>query len=86
MNFKKEDLADMIAQILPEREIQWDSHFFKSGGNSLSAARLVFRVNQSQGIQLGIRDVVKSPSLEDLYKEIVAKRNEMDKKEKSHVS
>src|SRR5690606_8260288 len=41
-----------------------DDHFFDLGGNSLSATRVVARVEAATGAGLGVRDLFEAPTVE----------------------
>ena len=61
-------LADIWRLLLPQdaartREIGRDDTFFALGGNSLSAARLMFRIGEVFGVELGLAAFYEAPTL-----------------------
>ncbi|WP_334026392.1 amino acid adenylation domain-containing protein [Nocardia terpenica] len=59
-------LATVFAEVLGGDEIGVEDSFFELGGNSLSAARAVARVNAILGAGLTIRDLFESPTIATL--------------------
>jgi amino acid adenylation domain-containing protein len=51
---------------VPEDDIGRQTHFFEIGGHSLSATRVVARVNEQLGLELGLSQVFELPRLADL--------------------
>ncbi len=61
-------LAVVWSEVLEvaEDQIGRRSHFFEIGGHSLSASRLVARVNDRLGVELGLSEVFEHPRLNEL--------------------
>ncbi|WP_227982415.1 amino acid adenylation domain-containing protein [Nocardia spumae] len=57
------DLAAIVTEVLGCEEFGVDDSFFDLGGNSLSAARAVARINAAFGAGLTIRDLFESPTV-----------------------
>ncbi|WP_185981988.1 non-ribosomal peptide synthetase [Gordonia rubripertincta] len=62
----EERVAAVFATLLDVQRVSVTESFFDLGGNSLSAMRLVARVSDALGVQVGIRDVFDAPSVRDL--------------------
>ncbi len=56
-------LTAIVAEVLGGDEIGVEDSFFDLGGNSLSAARVVARVNSGLGAALTIRDLFEAPTI-----------------------
>ncbi|MBF6170576.1 non-ribosomal peptide synthetase [Nocardia blacklockiae] len=56
-------LAAIVGEVLGGGEIGVEDSFFDLGGNSLTAARVVARVNSAFGAGLSIRDLFESPTV-----------------------
>ncbi|MEU6562780.1 amino acid adenylation domain-containing protein [Nocardia nova] len=56
-------LADIVAEVLGCEAVGVEDNFFDLGGNSLSAARAVARMNAAFGAGLTIRDLFESPTV-----------------------
>ena len=62
----EERLAEIWRLLLPQhssRDIGRDDTFFALGGNSLSAARLMFRIGEVFGVDLGLAAFYEAPTL-----------------------
>ncbi|GAB85175.1 amino acid adenylation domain-containing protein, partial [Gordonia rubripertincta] len=62
----EERVAAVFATLLDVERVSVTESFFDLGGNSLSAMRLVARVSDALGVQVGIRDVFDAPSVREL--------------------
>ncbi len=75
-----ERLAELWAQLLPGDstggEIGGEDNFFALGGNSLSAARLMFRIGEAFGVELGLATFYQAPTLAACAAAIDAARNQ----------
>lgn len=68
-NFKSKlelKLAHIWSEILNLEEILPQEHFFKAGGHSLKAVRLITKIYKQLGVQLRINDIFTNPTLEQL--------------------
>jgi amino acid adenylation domain-containing protein len=60
----EERLADIWRRLLPaDSDVGREDSFFALGGNSLSAARLMFRIREAFGVELGMAMFYKAPTL-----------------------
>lgn len=61
-------LSKMWSEVLeyPEEDIGRRTHFFEIGGQSLAATRLVARIKDQLGVELGLSVVFEHPRLEEL--------------------
>ncbi|WP_314242835.1 phosphopantetheine-binding protein [Streptomyces kutzneri] len=51
-----QEIAELWASFLDEREVGADDNFFEIGGNSLIGIRILERLSQTYGVQLSVRD------------------------------
>ncbi|MHC3004729.1 hypothetical protein OK17_21205, partial [Gordonia sp. GN26] len=70
----EERVAAVFATLLDAERVSVTESFFDLGGNSLSAMRLVARVSDALGVQVGIRDVFDAPSVRDLVAAVADRR------------
>jgi len=61
-------LAELWSEVLqiPEEHIGKHAHFFELGGHSLSATRLVARVKDRMGIEIGLSFIFEHPHLDEI--------------------
>ncbi|MBB5917007.1 amino acid adenylation domain-containing protein [Nocardia transvalensis] len=59
-------LCDILAEVLAGDALGVEDNFFDLGGNSLTAARAVARINSAFGAALTIRDLFESPTVATL--------------------
>lgn len=62
-NAVEEALAQIWKQVLKLERVGIDDEFLESGGDSLSATRLVFRVNHDFGVALSVRAIFDAPTI-----------------------
>ncbi|WP_310398875.1 non-ribosomal peptide synthetase [Nocardia kruczakiae] len=65
-------LAALVTEVLGCESLGVEDNFFDLGGNSLSAARAVARINAAFGSGLTIRDLFESPTVAQLAEQIGA--------------
>jgi acyl carrier protein len=65
-NEVEEDLAQIWRQVLRLERVGIDDDFFHSGGDSLSATRIVSRVNHAFGVALALRAIFDAPTIASL--------------------
>lgn len=51
-----QEIAELWASFLDDREVGVDDNFFEIGGNSLIGIRILERLSQTYGVQLSVRD------------------------------
>ncbi|MFF2108898.1 amino acid adenylation domain-containing protein [Rhodococcus koreensis] len=56
-------VADVFAEVLGLDRAGLDDNFFDLGGNSLSATRVVARINSALGTGLGVRELFEAPTV-----------------------
>jgi amino acid adenylation domain-containing protein len=73
-------LAELWAEVLeiPEDRVGKRSHFFELGGHSLSATRLIARVKEQLGIEVGLSLVFEYPRLNDLAQHLSTSTKSQD--------
>jgi amino acid adenylation domain-containing protein/thioester reductase-like protein len=62
----EERLAGIWCELLGVERVGRFDHFFELGGHSLVALKASLRINQSLGSALGVSDIYRSPTLEEL--------------------
>jgi amino acid adenylation domain-containing protein len=63
---EQQALAGLFAEILELAEVGIHDNFFELGGHSMSSMRLLGRVRSAFGVDLSIRDVFDTPTVEGL--------------------
>ncbi len=67
----EEALAEIWAEVLRVERVGRHDHFFELGGHSLLAVRVISRVRQVLGVELGIADLFEKPVLSALAQHVV---------------
>ncbi|WP_327169594.1 condensation domain-containing protein [Streptomyces subrutilus] len=67
---REEILCGLFAEVLGRKALAADANFFKSGGHSLLASKLVNRVRGALGLELGIRDLFLAPTPTALHRRL----------------
>ncbi|WP_454165032.1 non-ribosomal peptide synthase/polyketide synthase [Gordonia iterans] len=62
----EEAVAAVFAKVLGVERVSVTESFFDSGGNSLSAMRVVARAGEALGVELSIRDLFEAPTVRGL--------------------
>ncbi|MFC6011007.1 amino acid adenylation domain-containing protein [Nocardia lasii] len=64
-------VADVFAEVLGSERVSVDQSFFELGGNSLSATKVVARVNSTLGAGIALRDLFDAPTVAQLSARVV---------------
>ncbi|MTE12889.1 non-ribosomal peptide synthetase [Nocardia aurantiaca] len=64
-------VAQVFADVLDTERVSIDRSFFELGGNSLTATRVVARVNAALGATIALRDLFDAPTVAQLCSRIV---------------
>ncbi|MFE7801239.1 amino acid adenylation domain-containing protein [Nocardia sp. NPDC057440] len=64
-------VAEVFADVLDTERVSIDESFFELGGNSLSATRVVARINSALGARTALRDLFDAPTVAQLSARIV---------------
>ena len=59
-------LCELFAEVLDIPHIGIDDNFFELGGNSLSAMRLINKINSAFGLHLSIHSIFEAPNVREL--------------------
>lgn len=63
----EETFTKLCAAVIGIPGIEFTDHFFESGGDSLSAARLAVVVDETWQLRLDIFDIMTADSIRDIY-------------------
>ncbi|MFD6567692.1 condensation domain-containing protein [Micromonospora profundi] len=69
-------LAELLAELLGIERVGIYDSFFELGGFSMLATRLITRVRDVFGVQLAVRDVFESPTVDELARLVVRAQGE----------
>ncbi|UGT62992.1 non-ribosomal peptide synthetase [Nocardia asteroides] len=67
----EEAVAAVFAEVLEAERVSADQSFFELGGNSLSATKVVARVNAALGARIALRDLFDAPTVAQLAARVV---------------
>ncbi|MEW2625546.1 amino acid adenylation domain-containing protein [Streptomyces sp. NPDC048106] len=67
---RRPEVARFLCQVLERAEVGDDDNFFDVGGNSTRAVRLVGLLRRELGVEVGLRDFLRAPSLSGLMRTI----------------
>ncbi|WP_164744527.1 acyl carrier protein, partial [Paenibacillus xylaniclasticus] len=59
-------LLDICKELLGSKQITGEESFFEAGGDSISAAQLISRINQEFGCKMTLMDIFINPTIGDL--------------------
>ncbi|HEU4561490.1 MAG TPA: AMP-binding protein, partial [Longimicrobium sp.] len=83
----EEALAEIWAEVLRVERVGRNDHFFRLGGHSLLAVRVISRVRQVLGVEVGIADLFEKPVLSTLAQHVVhALLDQFDPEELARLS
>ncbi|TQC39001.1 non-ribosomal peptide synthetase, partial [Rhodococcus sp. WS4] len=74
-NATEHTVAGVFAEVLGLDRVGLDDNFFDLGGNSLSATRVVARINSALGVGLGVRELFEAPTVAALAARAAADRH-----------
>ncbi|AEB46080.1 putative non-ribosomal peptide synthetase [Micromonospora maris AB-18-032] len=69
---REEVLRDIFSELLGGRPVGLDDNFFRIGGHSLLAVRLVNRIRSTLSVEVTIRDVFQAPTVAALVERLTA--------------
>ncbi|WP_336081221.1 amino acid adenylation domain-containing protein [Nocardia sp. SSK8] len=67
----EESVATVFGEVLGSDRVSVDQSFFELGGNSLTATKVVARVNSALGCRIALRDLFDAPSVAQLAARLV---------------
>ncbi|MEC1790046.1 surfactin non-ribosomal peptide synthetase SrfAA [Bacillus vallismortis] len=71
-NETEQKLADIWAQVLQVQQVGAYDHFFDIGGHSLAGMKMLALVHQELGVELSLKDLFQSPTVEGLAQVIAS--------------
>jgi Condensation domain/AMP-binding enzyme/Phosphopantetheine attachment site len=72
----EQQLAGLLSELLAIERVGVYDSFFELGGFSMLATRLIARVRESFGVELVVRDVFESPTVDELARVVVRAQGE----------
>ncbi|MFE9323052.1 amino acid adenylation domain-containing protein [Nocardia sp. NPDC052278] len=64
-------VAEVFGEVLGSEQVSADESFFELGGNSLSATKVVARINSSLGSTIALRDLFDAPTVAQLSARVI---------------
>ncbi|MEV6338623.1 amino acid adenylation domain-containing protein [Nocardia vinacea] len=64
-------VAEVFGEVLGSEQVGVDQSFFELGGNSLSATKVVARINSSLGSTIALRDLFDAPTVAQLSARVI---------------
>ncbi|WP_062985006.1 non-ribosomal peptide synthetase [Nocardia anaemiae] len=64
-------VAEVFGEVLGSEQVSVDQSFFELGGNSLSATKVVARINSSLGSTIALRDLFDAPTVAQLSARVI---------------
>ena len=64
-------LCELFAEVLDIPHIGIDNNFFELGGNSLSAMRMINKINSAFGLHLSIHSIFEAPNVRELAPRLI---------------
>ena len=80
LNFWEEKIREIWKEILGYEMICKNDNFFKKGGNSLSAIRVINNINDTFGLSLTINEIFKNQTLAELAEVVFNRSKEIENK------
>ncbi|UHH06863.1 surfactin non-ribosomal peptide synthetase SrfAA [Bacillus subtilis] len=71
-NGTEQKVADIWAQVLQAEQVGVYDHFFDIGGHSLAGMKMLALVHQELGVELSLKDLFQSPTVEGLAQVIAS--------------
>ncbi|HLP57172.1 MAG TPA: amino acid adenylation domain-containing protein, partial [Fluviicola sp.] len=65
-NGTEEKIAGVWSEVLAVKDVSIHDNFFRIGGNSLNAAKVIFKINQALSADLSIADLFRHPTVSAL--------------------
>ncbi|MFE7469041.1 amino acid adenylation domain-containing protein, partial [Streptomyces sp. NPDC057499] len=74
---QEEVLCGLFAAVLGLPSVTIDDHFFHRGGHSVLGTRLISRIRRAFGVQLGVKDLFRNPTVLALSECVTASSGEL---------